>query len=453
MQTLDTNMVLLAAFGLFVIYLLAMMLAIDGWVLYRLLTGQRILPAAPLVARRPVPWGLWTVLSLVAMTLILPIGVYLGYAKANGLMPRRSAVRPPAGKAVAPAAPPTEKQAQPAEKPAADPASAKKPAASPEASAANDAPLFLFTENLAIGALSNSILLILAPLVLRLTTSSPLRDLGLSFKRWWRQVAIGVLALLAIDPLLLGTQLLMTRIWKDNPHPLFEMIRKEFSPGVPQLAILLAVVVAPIWEELLFRGVIQSWMIRRFQRRPTAPARLPAEILAVAAAPEAGLPSLQSNPEVSDSSGEVVFLPESAFKPLLPGTEQDFPNPWSPPHAELSAQAPERPVTPGERRIAAFAGITITSLIFAMLHFEQWPAPIALFPLSVAIGYVYEKTGSFIAAFCMHATFNGLSTMLLLMSLLAPEPPHRPKVEKANVPTAVAGFSTASNCVCTHVEK
>ena len=96
MQTIDTNMVLLAAFGLFVIYLLAAMLAADGWVLYRLLTGQRVFPAAPLVARRPVPWGAWTILVLVAMTILLPVCVYLGYAKAIGVLPRRSLVRSPA---------------------------------------------------------------------------------------------------------------------------------------------------------------------------------------------------------------------------------------------------------------------------------------------------------------------------------------------------------------------
>ena len=103
--------------------------------------------------------------------------------------------------------------------------------------------------------------------------------------------------------------------------------------------------------------------------------------------------------------------------------------------------------------MAAFAGIITTSLIFAMLHFEQWPAPIALFPLSVMIGYVYEKTGSLIAAFCMHATFNGLSTLLLLMSLLAPEPAHHPEVEKAKPPAAITGFSTGNTTVCNHLGK
>ena len=36
------------------------------------------------------------------------------------------------------------------------------------------------------------------------------------------------------------------------------------------------------------------------------------------------------------------------------------------------------------------AAIVVTSLIFAAVHGPQWPAPIALFILSVVIGYVYQ---------------------------------------------------------------
>ena len=45
------------------------------------------------------------------------------------------------------------------------------------------------------------------------------------------------------------------------------------------------------------------------------------------------------------------------------------------------------------------------------VHAPQWPAPIALFVLSLVIGTVYHRTGSLIAAIFMHATFNGLSTL------------------------------------------
>jgi hypothetical protein len=64
-------------------------------------------------------------------------------------------------------------------------------------------------------------------------------------------------------------------------------------------------------------------------------------------------------------------------------------------------------------------GIVLTSLLFAAVHAGQWPAPIALFLLALVIGTIYDRTGSLIAAIVVHATFNGLSMLALLLVLLA----------------------------------
>ena len=63
----------------------------------------------------------------------------------------------------------------------------------------------------------------------------------------------------------------------------------------------------------------------------------------------------------------------------------------------------------------------LTSLLFASVHAPQWPAPIALFVLALVIGTVYYRTGSLIAAIFMHATFNGLSTLVLFLALFSGE--------------------------------
>ena len=51
----------------------------------------------------------------------------------------------------------------------------------------------------------------------------------------------------------------------------------------------------------------------------------------------------------------------------------------------------------------------------------QWPAPLAIFFLSVGLGAVYQRTGSLIASFVMHALFNGLGTMMLFLAILVAE--------------------------------
>lgn len=57
--------------------------------------------------------------------------------------------------------------------------------------------------------------------------------------------------------------------------------------------------------------------------------------------------------------------------------------------------------------------VILTSMLFAMVHenFAHWPA---LFTLSVAMGYAYEKSGSMWQPLFMHAMFNGMSVVAFL---------------------------------------
>ncbi len=61
--------------------------------------------------------------------------------------------------------------------------------------------------------------------------------------------------------------------------------------------------------------------------------------------------------------------------------------------------------------------IVLTSLLFALLHAPQWPAPIPLFILSVGLGIVTYRTGSLLSPICMHALFNGVSTAAMFLML------------------------------------
>ena len=63
-------------------------------------------------------------------------------------------------------------------------------------------------------------------------------------------------------------------------------------------------------------------------------------------------------------------------------------------------------------------------MVFAALHAPQWPAPIPLFVLALGLGIVYERTGSLLAPICMHAVFNGFSTLMLFhVALQGPDHP------------------------------
>ncbi len=66
-------------------------------------------------------------------------------------------------------------------------------------------------------------------------------------------------------------------------------------------------------------------------------------------------------------------------------------------------------------------GILVASVLFTGAHFKPDPTDIAwhtlpsLFVLSVALGWVYERTGSLWAPILMHALFNGSQVALVLM--------------------------------------
>ncbi|GAC1463197.1 MAG: hypothetical protein NVSMB9_00360 [Isosphaeraceae bacterium] len=62
--------------------------------------------------------------------------------------------------------------------------------------------------------------------------------------------------------------------------------------------------------------------------------------------------------------------------------------------------------------------LLLTSGGFALVHAPQMPAPFAIFALSLALGTVYQRTGSLIAPFTLHALFNGFNTLLMVLSLL-----------------------------------
>jgi hypothetical protein len=103
------------------------------------------------------------------------------------------------------------------------------------------------------------------------------------------------------------------------------------------------------------------------------------------------------------------------------------------PEAVTSVAAPDEP-DPGPWH-EPLAPVLLTSALFAAVHLPQWPAPIAIFFLSVGLGVVYQRTGSLIASFVMHALFNGFSTLILFQAVLLGRP-----ADLKSAPTAT--------CVC-----
>jgi membrane protease YdiL (CAAX protease family) len=96
--------------------------------------------------------------------------------------------------------------------------------------------------------------------------------------------------------------------------------------------------------------------------------------------------------------------------------------------AEVNPYAFESTVAGGEQQLVAAQAarvipqwpIWVTSAIFALLHMSQGPAPVPLFLFSVAMGYVFRRTGRIFPCLVMHFLLNGLSMATLALTTLAP---------------------------------
>ena len=64
----------------------------------------------------------------------------------------------------------------------------------------------------------------------------------------------------------------------------------------------------------------------------------------------------------------------------------------------------------------------IVSALFAAMHIPVWPSPVPLFFLSLGLGVLYQRTGGLVAPIALHATFNGLATILFALTIQAGGP-------------------------------
>ncbi len=322
------------------------------WLVFRTRSGEPV-RLGRLVDISPFPpWGSATVLLAFLAYVMVNVGV-IGLYQAKVERPG----------AAAPAIPRSEspQAAKPDRAPAPSESSTRHDQALPRLSN---------TEQMGMSAVVDLILIVLLPILVRLTSGARVRDLGASARYWRAQVGLGLIAGLITIPVVYLIQGLSVRIWTSNEHRLGTMLREECSQHSMSLALITAVVLAPAMEELLFRGLLQRWLIKLFARAVSA--------------------SVAANaPEITIATPDALAGDESTEQPALVT--------WTSPAA---------------------LGIVSTSLVFAAVHAPQWPAPIPLFVFSVALGVVFQRTGSLIAATIMHAMLNAISTFVMILLIL-----------------------------------
>lgn len=196
-----------------------------------------------------------------------------------------------------------------------------------------------------------------------------LAGLGLSISQAARGLPAGLLRGLAVVPLVFAASVLSEWVYRATgyhhppEHELLRAVGASTSPAVRALLIAGAVVIAPMFEELLFRGHLQTILRRAFVRL------------------------------LEYFAGSRVD-----HRPAVPG--------------EIAIVA----APPGDPRravVATWLAILLTSAAFASVHAVWTWVPIFL--LSLCLGYAYERSGNLWTSVGIHAAFNGVSTVIFLL--------------------------------------
>jgi membrane protease YdiL (CAAX protease family) len=212
-------------------------------------------------------------------------------------------------------------------------------------------------------------------------------QLGVTTHRWGRNLFAGLLGAAATYPLHVLYRLLVTgyqRTFNENPaeHPLTQLAQNH-PLGIDKLMIVQqAILIAPVSEELIFRGMLQPWLGRR--RWGGESAVLLAIVLAILRTRE----PLFARWVAEGWKGLALGLLPAAFVLLMA------------PGILLVRRLSPR----GEA-----AGIYGTALLFAAAHSPVWPSPVALFPLGLVLGWLAYRTRSLVGPMVLHAVFNGIA--------------------------------------------
>src|SRR5439155_2324949 len=194
----------------------------------------------------------------------------------------------------------------------------------------------------------------------------------------------GIVAALATLPLIYAASILLELFYRaihfEHPaeHELLGAM-KDTTPQVRRLLIIGACAVAPVFEEMFFRGHIQTLLLRFFTPRPR---------------PRAAVEGLAS---------PLAGTSDPMLQPI-----QAIPLPYEAPAIESESDVdPPRPAV-----WSRWLAVLITALLFTMVH-PAWMRPV-IFILALCLGYGYERTGNLWVAILIHAAFNTASTVAFL---------------------------------------
>ena len=238
-------------------------------------------------------------------------------------------------------------------------------------------------------------------------------QLGRIVPRWRRDTVLGVIAWLAVGPVVylvnLVTLLVYSALYGSQPpdHPLLELLRRQGTTHAVSFVILAeSVIAAPIREELLFRGILQPWLCRHLRGDALGFgwAIVAGVLIRSQSTHDSGLTRMLS---VAAPAILIVIVAPVALH-LASRLRSGLP--------------PERlrwlaPLINPERRRRAVLGLFGSAALFANVHSAVWPTPIPLLGLGLGLGWLALRTQRVLAPIVAHALFNAVACVDMLFQV------------------------------------
>jgi membrane protease YdiL (CAAX protease family) len=216
-------------------------------------------------------------------------------------------------------------------------------------------------------------------------------QLGLTWRGATASLTLGYLAWLIVTPIVFAIFIVLRLLpdWfgKSEPHLVEFLLTLHAGWGPWLLAMVVAGLSAPLFEEVLLRGILQPLLVERPQY---------ADAMVVTSLVLATLMGLGFGVDSATASG-MRWGPLAFLATVGPG------------YVLFEALTQRWLPRPGSAR-----AIYATSLLFAVLHAGVWPTPVPLFFLSLVLGFVAYRTQSLVGPIVMHSLFNLVSLLPLM---------------------------------------
>ena len=191
-------------------------------------------------------------------------------------------------------------------------------------------------------------------------------DLGWPRKIRMFDISSGFLMFFLIVVPVFAIQLVLSLFFKPE-HPIIKLLLETPSPMFFIICSVMAIFVAPVVEEFLFRVIIQGWLEN------------------VATYWKAGRPTREKTnyPQVVLGGSLPIMSNVDSGEPT--GSESEFPlqPSWWP--------------------------IVASSLLFALAHLGNSSDPIPLFVFACGLGYLYQRTHRLLPCIIVHMLLNSIS--------------------------------------------